>query len=364
MIYHHAPLLIDVGGTSLTADDRRRLAHPLVGGVTLFGRNWTDRDQLARLSGEIKAVRRDLLIAVDHEGGRVQRFRTDGFTHLPPMGALGEMWGRTAKSGAPVADSALKAMNAATACGYVMASELRACGVDLSFAPVLDVERGVSQVIGDRALGHDPQMVAALAQALMHGMRQAGMANCGKHFPGHGFVKADSHLAIPVDRRSLRQILSDDAQPYQWLSASLDAVMPAHVIYSKVDARPAGFSSMWLQEILRGRLGFRGVIFSDDLSMAAARQIEGREVSFAEAALAALSAGVDVVLVCNQSVVDAGTPLDDLIEDLSRRVVQGDWTPNPVSEERRRRLIPTSPALPWDDLMVSERYMQALSLIP
>lgn len=364
MMHQHAPLLIDVAGTALSADDCRRLAHPLVGGVTLFGRNWTDREQLIRLCTDIKRIRPDLLVAVDHEGGRVQRFRTDGFTHLPPMGELGRLWGQKGKPGALPADGALKAMNAATACGYVMAAELRACGVDLSFAPVLDVERGVSQVIGDRAFGGDPQVIAALAQAFMHGMRQAGMSNCGKHFPGHGFVEADSHHAIPVDKRSLVRILADDASPYAWLSASLDAVMPAHVIYSRVDGRPAGFSPVWLQQILRGRLGFHGVIFSDDLSMAAARQIEGRQVSFAEAALAALSAGVDVVVVCNQSVVEEGAPLDDMIDALSRLVVEGRWVPNSASEERRRRLFPVGPAPVWDELMVSERYMSALSLIP
>jgi beta-N-acetylhexosaminidase len=173
----------------------------------------------------------------------------------------------------------------------VLGAELRACGVDLSFTPVLDLDFGESSVIGDRSFGRDPRIVALLAQALMHGLRTSGMGNCGKHFPGHGFVKADSHHAIPVDRRSLKAILAEDAAPYGWLSASLDAVMPAHVIYPKVDSRPAGFSSRWLQDVLRHRLGFTGAIFSDDLSMEAARHIDGRAVSFTEAALAALAAG-------------------------------------------------------------------------
>jgi beta-N-acetylhexosaminidase len=360
----HAPLIIDVAGHELTDTDRQRLAHPLVGGLILFGRNWHSREQLTRLCAQVKAVRQDLLIAVDHEGGRVQRFRTDGFTHLPPMAALGQLWLSAPRRGEGEGGPALRATNAATAAGYVLGAELRACGVDLSFTPVLDLDHGESSVIGDRAFGRDPRMVSLLAQALMHGLRQSGMGNCGKHFPGHGFVKADSHLAIPVDRRSLKTILADDAAPYGWLSASLDAVMPAHVIYPKVDSKPAGFSSRWLQAVLRQRLGFQGAIFSDDLSMEAARHIEGRDVSFTEAALAALTAGGDMVLLCNQSVVDGGAPIDEAIEALSRAQVQGDWSPSPASEERRLALLPRGPATGWDELMVSARYMHALSLIP
>ena len=360
----HAPLIIDVAGHSLTTADRQRLAHPLVGGVILFGRNWKDRLQLTALCRQIKAVRHDLLIAVDHEGGRVQRFRTDGFTHVPAMATLGALWMRPAKASEPEGAAALQAINAATACGYVLGAELRACGVDLTFAPVLDLDYGESSVIGDRAFARDPRMVTLLAQGVMHGLLQSGMGNCGKHFPGHGFVKADSHLAVPVDRRSLNAILSEDAAPYGWLSASLQAVMPAHVIYPKVDTRPAGFSSRWLQDILRHRLGFAGAIFSDDLSMAAARQIDGREVSFTEAALAALTAGGDLVLLCNQSVVEGGAPIDEAINSLSQAVLDGRWQPSAASEERRLALLPRMAALQWDALMVSERYMQALSLLP
>ena len=363
-MHAHAPLIIDVAGLSLTVADRQRLAHPLVGGVILFGRNWKDRAQLTRLCRKIKSVRRDLLIAVDHEGGRVQRFRTRGFTHLPPMAAFGQLWMQAPKRGEPEGAPALRAVNAATAAGFVLGAELRACGVDLSFTPVLDLDHGGSSVIGDRSFGRDPRMVTLLAQALMQGLRQSGMGNCGKHFPGHGFVRADSHLSIPVDRRSLKAILSDDAAPYGWLSSSLDAVMPAHVIYSRVDSRPAGFSRRWLQDILRGRLAFQGAIFSDDLSMEAARHIDGRHVSFTEAALAALQAGGDLVLLCNQSVVDGGSPIDEAIEALSRAQIQGDWRPSPASEERRRSLLPHGSAMPWDDLMVHARYMHALSLIP
>ncbi|MBL0945392.1 MAG: beta-N-acetylhexosaminidase [Hydrogenophaga sp.] len=356
----HAPLFIDIAGHALTDGDRQRLAHPIVGGLTLFGRNWRDRAQLGALCAEIKAVREDLLITVDHEGGRVQRFRTDGFTPLPPMAAFGELW----LSGGADGDAAMRAVNAATAAGFVLGAELRACGVDLSFAPVLDLDHVGNSVIGNRAFARDPRVVGLLAQALTHGMRQAGMANCGKHFPGHGHVQGDTHHEIPRDPRSLKAILADDAQPYAWLSASLSAVMPAHVIYPKVDRRPAGFSARWLQDVLRERLGFTGAVFSDDLGMAAAREIEGRPVGFGEAALAALSAGCDMVLLCNQSVVDGGQPIDEAIEALSRAAVQGDWQPSPASDERRRALLPSGPAMPWDELMVSARYMHALSLLP
>lgn len=363
-MHTHAPLIIDVAGVELTDTDRQRLAHPLVGGIILFGRNWQSRVQLTALCAQVKAVRQDLLIAVDHEGGRVQRFRTDGFTHLPPMAAFGTLLSSMPARGEGEGGPALRAINAATAAGYVLGAELRACGVDLSFTPVLDLDHGESSVIGDRSFGRDPRMVAVLAQALMHGLRTSGMGNCGKHFPGHGFVKADSHLAIPVDRRGLKAILGDDAAPYGWLSAGLDSVMPAHVIYPKVDSRPAGFSRRWLQDVLRHRLGFTGAIFSDDLSMEAARHIDGRSVSFTEAALAALGAGGDMVLLCNQSVVDGGAPIDEAIEALSRALVQGDWVPHPASEERRMNLLPRGEPMDWDDLMVSARYMHALGLLP
>ncbi len=349
----HAPLIIDIAGTRLNADDRRRLAHPLVGGLIFFARNWQDRQQLAALCADIKAIRQDLLICVDHEGGRVQRFKTGGFTHLPPMKALGESWLK----------DQLGATNAATACGYVLASELRACGVDFSFTPVLDLDYGESGVIGDRAFGRDPRVVTLLAKSLMHGLRLAGMASCGKHFPGHGYVKADSHTEIPVDRRSLKAILADDAAPYGWLSTALDSVMPAHVIYPKVDSRPAGFSARWLGDILRAQLRFQGAVFSDDLSMAGARVIDGREVSYLEAAVTALGAGCDMVLLCNQS-LDGGEAVDDLIDGLSEAQLKGRWQPHDDSEARRLALLPQTPAPDWDELMVSPAYMHALDLLP
>ena len=358
---HAAPVILDIAGTRLTAADRQRLGHPLTGGIILFARNWESRAQLDALCAEIKRVRGDLLICVDHEGGRVQRFRTDGFTHLPPMRALGELWMHDGKGGP--GSGAMRATNAASAAGYVLAAELRACGVDLSFTPVLDLDHGDSAVIGDRAFARDSRVVSLLAKSLMHGLLRAGMSNCGKHFPGHGFVRADSHTDIPVDRRSLKAILADDAAPYGWLNTTLDSVMPAHVIYPKVDARPAGFSSRWLNDILRHQLGFGGAIFSDDLSMAGARQIDGREVTYTEAAVAALEAGCDLVLLCNQS-LDGGAAVDALLDGLAEAQLKGGWLPREASEERRLALLPRAPALAWDDLMRSPEYIHALGLLP
>lgn len=346
----HAPLIIDIAGTELTTDDRRRLSNPLVGGVIHFTRNWHSRVQMRELNREIKSQRPDLLICVDHEGGRVQRFRTDGFTRLPAMGQLGRLW----------MQDAMDATQAATSAGYVLASELRACGIDFSFAPVLDLDWGESGVIGDRSFHRDPRVVALLAKSVMHGMLQAGMANCGKHFPGHGYVKADSHVAIPVDRRGLKAILAEDAQPFEWLGSTLSAVMPAHVIYPKVDARPAGFSPRWLKEILRGRLGFTGAIFSDDLSMEAGRYIDGRLLSFAQAALAALQAGCDLPMLCNQSVGDKAAGLDQMLEDVDAELRSGHWTPDPQSNARRLFLLPAGDAPAWDVVTGSPRYQAAL----
>lgn len=349
----HAPLIIDVAGLTLTKQDKNRLKHPLVGGIILFARNWQNREQLSSLCAEIKQIRKDLLICVDHEGGRVQRFKTDGFTHLPTMRTLGNLWMK----------DAMKATNAATACGYILASELRACGVDFSFTPVLDLDFGESSVIGDRSFHRDPRVAALLAKSLMHGLLQSGMANCGKHFPGHGFVKADSHTDIPLDKRILKAILADDAAPYNWLSSSLTSVMPAHVIYPKVDSRPAGFSSKWLGDILRGHCAFVGAIFSDDLSMEAARLIDGQRVSYTQAAVTALNAGCDMVLLCNQS-VDGGEAVDELISGMVEAVVKEQWLPCEASDLRRLALLPTTPAPEWDALMVQPQYMQALSLLP
>ena len=360
----HAPIILDVAGTSLSVDDRRRLAHPLTGGVILFARNWDNRAQLLDLTSAIKAVRDDLLICVDHEGGRVQRFRTDGFTHLPPMRALGDMWMDDGKgAGALAGNGAMRATNAATAAGYVLGAELRACGVDFSFTPVLDLDHGASGVIGDRAFHRDARVVAMLAKSLMHGLLQAGMANCGKHFPGHGFVKADSHTEIPVDKRSLKAILADDAAPYPWLSSTLTSIMPAHVIYPKVDSRPAGFSKRWLQDILRRQMRFDGAIFSDDLSMEGARSLDGQLVSYTDAAVVALDAGCDLVLLCNQS-VGRGEPVDELLDGLLAARDRGVWKPSVDSEARRLALLPETLPQPWDELMYQPAYLQALDLLP
>lgn len=275
------PLMIDIDGLELSALDHERLVHPLVGGVILFARNYRDRQQLTRLCADIHALRApSLLIAIDHEGGRVQRCR-EGFTAVPAMRKLGVMW-----DGDPSA-----ACVAARSIGYLLAAELRDCGVDFSFTPVLDLDWGRSGVIGDRAFHRDPVAVTQLSGALIEGLRAAGMGCCGKHFPGHGWVAADSHVAIPVDERSLAEMQPDMA-PYRHLK--LDAVMPAHVIYPQIDSRPAGFSPAWINR-LRHEFAFDGVIFSDDLTMEGASVAGG----ITERADAAWSAGCDVLLVCN-----------------------------------------------------------------
>lgn len=284
----NGPVMLDVLGKTLTPEDEVRLRHPLVGGVILFSRNYESPTQLAALTASIRALRTPpLLISVDHEGGRVQRFR-DGFTRIPPMRELGKAYDENPK----------RAKHLAQQVGYVMAAELRACGVDFSFAPVLDVDYGASSVIGDRAFHTEPSVISELAHSLLMGLREGGMPTVGKHFPGHGFVCADSHLEIPVDERSYTDIELCDLIPFrQMVKFGLTAVMPAHVIYPKVDARPAGFSKVWLKDILRGELGFEGCIFSDDLSMEGAT-VAGSIVQRAEAAL---QAGADMVLVCNKT---------------------------------------------------------------
>ncbi|WP_246479996.1 beta-N-acetylhexosaminidase [Motiliproteus sediminis] len=280
------PLMLDLQGQVLTEQERSLLLQPAVGGVILFSRNYQDPIQLRQLTAAIRALRPELLIAVDHEGGRVQRFRS-GFTRIPAMAALGRL----------CAEDSGAALALARDCGWLLAAELIASGVDFSFAPVLDLDHGISAVIGDRAFGAQPEQVIALAGELMAGMHEAGMATTGKHFPGHGGVEADSHVAIPVDNRDYATIERQDLRPFaRFARQGMDAVMPAHVIYAECDSQPAGFSSFWLQQVLRQRLGFDGVIFSDDLSM------EGAVVagSYPERAWAALDAGCDMVLVCNQ----------------------------------------------------------------
>lgn len=278
------PLMVDVGGLSLTAEDREVLAHPLVGSVILFSRNVDTPEQIAALTAEMRAVRPELWIAVDQEGGRVQRFR-EGFTRLPPMRSFGHQYDQD-----PAA-----AIAAARRCGELMAREVRGVGVDFSFAPVLDLDMGVSGVIGDRAFHTRPEPAIALVRAFMQGMKAAGMMTIGKHFPGHGSVAADSHLALPVDDRSWAEIEAYDLRPFAALAAELDGIMPAHVVYPQVDPLPAGFSEFWLRTVLREQLGFKGLIFSDDLCMEGAVGIG----PMSERVDVALAAGCDVVLVCN-----------------------------------------------------------------
>jgi beta-N-acetylhexosaminidase len=289
------PVVLGVEGLALTDADRVRLAHPLVGGVILFTRNFTDTAQLRSLTAAIKALRDPpLLVGVDHEGGRVQRFR-DGFTAIPAMRTLGEQWDRDPASAAAEAQRV----------GTVIARELRAHGVDFSFTPVLDLDFGASTVIGDRAFSDNPNAVAHLAACLRRGLNAGGCAAVGKHFPGHGYVAADSHLEVPVDERPLADLVAHDLVPFAVLAKlGLEAVMPAHVVYPAIDALPAGYSRVWLRDILRGRLGFDGLVFSDDLGMAAA-VAAGDIVARADAALAA---GCDMVLACNE--FDA---MDDLL---------------------------------------------------
>ena len=319
--------MTDVGGLELSPEDVQRLQHPLIGGVILFARNFTSPAQLKELTASIHVLREPKLpIAVDHEGGRVQRFR-EGFTQIPPMRFLGQRWD----------DSPQAATQLAENIGYVMAAELITYGVDFSFAPVLDVDWGESGVIGDRAFHKDPAVIAKLGHALITGMAQAGMGAVGKHFPGHGFVRADSHHEIPMDDRSFAEIDQADLIPFRSLATNgLSAVMPAHVIYSKVDAKPAGFSSTWLKDILRTQLGFDGLIFSDDLSMEGASTAG----SVTQRAHAALDAGCDMVLLCNDAQrtdellngLTAGGVMPGV--DLSRRLQHMHGNPHARNEAR------------------------------
>lgn len=277
-------LMLDLEGITLTAAEKELVAHPHVGGIILFARNYQNVAQVTALVQALRAIRPELIIAVDQEGGRVQRFR-EGFVALPPMKVFGDLY---------ETDPDL-ARQRSYQCGWLMASEVLATGVDISFAPILDVDCGISEVIGNRAFHADPQIAVKLLREFIRGMHDAGMAATGKHFPGHGSVAADSHIALPVDDRSWNEIEAHDLLPFVALARELQGIMPAHVIYSKIDPNPAGFSSFWLQDILRERLKFDGVIFSDDLSMEGAVATG----SFSERAYAALDAGCDMVLVCN-----------------------------------------------------------------
>lgn len=277
-------VMLDVKGLELTAEEREVLRHPQTGGVIFFARNYEGPEQIQALTASIHAVRPELILAVDQEGGRVQRFR-EGFVRIPPMKTLGDRF----------AADPVKARQLAYEWGWLMATEVLSVGVDISFAPILDLDCGISRVIGDRSFHSDPEVAIALLGPFIKGLHDAGMAATGKHFPGHGSVEADSHVAIPVDNRRFAEIEARDLKPFVALADALQGIMPAHVIFPEMDHRPAGFSPIWLQDVLRQKLGFKGVIFSDDLSMEGA----GVAGSYADRAEAALSAGCDMVLVCN-----------------------------------------------------------------
>lgn len=319
--------MADVVGLELCEDDICRLSHPLIGGVILFARNFATPQQLRQLTSAIHALREPKLpIAVDHEGGRVQRFR-DGFTTIPPMRTLGQLWDLSPERGRQLAENV----------GCVIATELISHGLDFSFAPVLDLDWGESGVIGNRAFHHDPAVVAELGKALISGLAGAGMGSVGKHFPGHGFVRADSHHAIPIDERSFAEIERADLIPFSKLTREgMSAVMPAHVIYPQVDSNPAGFSAKWLQDVLRVQLNFEGLIFSDDLSMEAA-SVAG---NVTQRALAALNAGCDVVLLCNNPALTdellSGLAASGIVptSDLSQRICKMLASPSAGSDAR------------------------------
>ena len=305
--------MLDLNGFTLSKDEREILRHPLVGGVILFSRNYESISQLVELVNDIHTSREPrLLIAVDHEGGRIQRFR-EGFTKLPASELIGKSYDKDNRHGLELAEKA----------GWLMAIELRAVDIDFSFAPVLDVHKGISSVIGDRSFHRDPEIVSLLAKAYMQGMKRGGMSAVGKHFPGHGSVVEDSHLAVPVDKRRYEDIQLDDMIPFErMIHAGIPAIMPAHVIYPQIDNKPAGFSSIWLKNILRNQLGFQGTIFSDDISMAGA-EIAGDHVGRTDSAI---EAGCDMVLVCNNR--DAAVNILDNFK----------YNPNPASQARLIRM--------------------------
>ncbi|GAB4348173.1 MAG: beta-N-acetylhexosaminidase [Gammaproteobacteria bacterium] len=332
------PLMIDLQGTRLLPEERERLAHPLVGGVILFTRNYESPEQLTALVEELHRARpQHLLIGVDQEGGRVQRFR-EGFTRLPAVAELGVEADRDPD----------RAKRLAEVTGWLMAAELRAVGVDLSFAPVLDIDRGRSRVIGDRAFHRNPEMVSDLAHAYMIGMRHAGMAAVGKHFPGHGGVAADSHLERPVDNRKLADLRTEDLLPFErMIHYGIPALMAAHVVFPEVAPMPAGFSYNWLHTILRDELGFQGAVFSDDLNMAGATVAGER---FSDRARVAIEAGCDMVLICNNP-----EGVDEALSNL-------EITSNPASQLRLARLHGRHPRT-RGELLASPQWRKAVEMM-
>ncbi len=331
------PLMLDVQGLSLSQEDKELLAHPLVGGLILFSRNYENPEQVQALTQEIRTAANDnILIAVDHEGGRVQRFRQ----HFSKIPAMGDLWALAQHDHSKAADLSFQA-------GILMALEVRSVGIDISFAPVLDIN-DISDVIGDRAFHHQPEVVTHLAQAFVKGMHQVGMKATGKHFPGHGSVKEDSHIALPVDHRSKEDIIGLDMQPFVQLNklGLLDAVMPAHVIYPSFDQLSVGFSNVWLQQVLRGELGFDGTIFSDDLSMAGAGSIGG----FIERAEAAQQAGCDMLLVCND-------------RDAAIEVIDGANIAITAQSSNRVKKMMAKASLPYQQLSNLDEWYQARSAL-
>ncbi|MDG1731909.1 MAG: beta-N-acetylhexosaminidase [Thalassotalea sp.] len=336
-------LMIDVLGTNLTAEDREVIAHPKVGGLILFSRNYQEPKQLTELVKQMRAVKPDILIAVDQEGGRVQRFR-ESFSKLPAMGSIYKHAKKQNNNPKTVLE---QAKFISQKMGYLMALEVQSVGIDISFAPVLDID-DISDVIGDRGFHKEPEIVTALASSFIDGMHQVGMKSTGKHFPGHGSVKEDSHIAMPVDNRSKESIFEHDMSVFKSLIKSnhVDALMPAHVIYPQVDSLPVGFSPYWLQTILRGELGFQGVIFSDDLSMQGATSAGG----YAERCEAAYDAGCDMLLVCNDR-DGAVTAID-----------KANLALNKVSEQRVKKLL-GQPQITFEQLASNPNWQQCQNLL-
>ncbi len=321
------PVVLDIKGLTLENAEADVLLNPVVGGLILFARNYQNIEQLAALTSGVRALRPDMVIAVDQEGGRVQRFR-EGFTRIPPMQALGRLCQQQPEEGRQLAQD----------CGWLMAAELRSLDIDISFAPVLDLDDQFSQVIGDRSFSPNPEIVIDAARAFIAGMREAGMAATGKHFPGHGSVRADSHLELPVDNRRLDDVKKLDLLPFRALAKELDGMMPAHVLFPSVDSQPVGFSSYWLRQVLRSDLGFDGVIFSDDLSMAGAASAGG----YVERAKQAMGAGCDAVLICNNP------------REACRVVSHLEGAKQPQSL-RLARMRSQAPALSFTELAATER---------
>ena len=304
------PLIVDIAGTELSKEDEELLMHPMIGGVVLFSRNYVSKSQLKSLTLQIKKLTRknSLLICVDHEGGRIQRFEKD-FTKLPSLQSFGDEW--KSNDSRSISLALQKAFDASK----ILASELKEVGIDFSFTPVLDINWGKSVVIGDRSISIDPYIVFSVATMIVNGLRSQGMKNCGKHYPGHGWAQADSHLDKVIDNRNLTKIYETDLLPYRMLSKLniLDSIMPAHVIYSKVDSKPAGFSEVWLNDVLKKQIKFDGLIISDDLSMKAA-ELYG---SVLDRVQLCFKAGCDSILLCNdrKSVVKV---LDEYLDTFSQ----------------------------------------------